>query len=542
MNPVAERLTGTTLAEAHGESVETVFRARDERTGVPLTRGLILRSMADSHAIGQAVVVTAADGGTHLVHCRISPVVDGTGGGRGAVLNFSDLSEELRLKSELVHQATHDSLTDLVNRREFERRLTRAVESARRRTSEHALCYIDLDQFKLVNDSAGHEAGDELLRQVARLLEESVRGGDSVGRLGGDEFGILLENCTLEQATRIVETLRERFESFRFLWEERGHGIGISAGVVSIGPDSGNMVAVMRDADSACYIAKEAGRNRVHVHSDDDEQLTRLRDERSWIERIERALEHDRFALRAQRIEAADPAGPPHRHVEILLRLIDESDGALSPAEFLPAAERYQLAARVDRWVVANAFDWLISVQGGGHAPDLCSINLSGQSLADASMLPYIVAEIRRSGIDPSSLCFEVTETATIANLSSALMLIRTLRELGCSFALDDFGSGLSSFAYLKTLSVDYLKIDGLFVRNMLADPLDLAMVRSINEVGQTMGMRTVAEYVETEEIRSALRDLGVDYVQGYAVGRPEPLDELVFPGVALPLAGSGAS
>lgn len=541
MNSVAERLTGTAFEDARGRSVETVFRARDERTGVPLTRGLILRSMADSHAIGQAVVMTSADGSTHLVHCRVSPVVrssDGVddGNGFGAVLNFSDLSEELRLKSELARQATYDSLTHLVNRREFERRLTRAVERARRRGTPHVLCYVDLDQFKLVNDGAGHEAGDELLRQVARLLDESVRGGDTVGRLGGDEFGVLLENCTLGQATRIVEKLRARVERFRFIWGERSHGIGISAGLVAIGADSGSMVAVMRDADSACYIAKEAGRNRVHVHHEDDERLMRLRGERSWIERIERALENDRFSLRAQRIEASDAAAAPHRHVEILLRLVDDAGQPLSPAEFLPAAERYDLGARIDRWVVANALDWLASLPDGA-GPDLCSINLSGQSLGDETSLAFIVERIRRSGVAPARLCFEVTETATIANLSNALALIGTLRELGCSFALDDFGSGLSSFAYLKTLPVDYLKIDGLFVRDMLDDPLDLAMVRSFNEVGQTMGMRTIAEYVESRAIRDALRDLGVDYVQGYAIGRPEPLEALSFPAMPLPSA-----
>ena len=529
MNAVAERLTGTDLDAARGRSIEGVFQARDERTGLPMTRGLMLRSLADAHAIGQPVVVTSASGSTHLVHCRVTPVTDEAGRGHGGVLNFSDLSEELRLKSELVHRATHDPLTDLVNRREFERRTTLALGNARRRGSVHTLCYVDLDRFKLVNDSAGHEAGDELLRQIARLLDESVRGGDTVARLGGDEFGVLLEHCTLERAERVMKNLTERIEAFRFHWEGRSYSIGLSAGLVAISEVSVSTIAVLRDADSACYIAKNGGRGRLHVHREDDEALVRLRDDHSWIERIEQALEHDRFMLRAQRIESADIREKRHRHVEILLRLIGEEGEELSPAEFLPAAERYSLASRLDRWVVSHAIDWLVSAIPGGEGPDLCSINLSGQSLGEPAMLPFIVSEIRRSGVCPFVICFEVTETATIANLSNALKLIATLRELGCSFALDDFGSGLSSFAYLKTLPVNYLKIDGVFVRDMLDDPLDLAMVRSINEVGQTMGMRTVAEYVENDALREALCELGVDYVQGYGVGRPEPLDTLEF-------------
>ena len=542
MNPVAERLTGVRLADARGLDVEAVLHAHDERTEEPLTRERILGPMLDSRAVGRPVVVTGAGGDTRLVHCRAAPIVGDEGERRGTVLDFSDLSEELRLKSELAHQASHDELTNLVNRREFERRLVRAVESARRGAGEHALCYLDLDQFKLVNDGVGHEAGDELLRQLARLLEEGVRGGDTIGRLGGDEFGVLLENCTLAQATRVVESIRERVERFRFRWDGRGHGTGLSAGLVAIGPDTPSTIAVMRDADSACYIAKRAGRNRLHVHRDDDEALDRLRGERSWLERIERAFEDDRFSLRAQRIESTDArdAGA-HRHVEILLRLADDAGNALSPAEFLPAAERYGLGARIDRWVVARTLEWLASPMPDLSRPALCSINLSGQSLGDETTLPFVVETIERTGVCPATLCFEVTETATIANLSSALGLIGTLRELGCAFALDDFGSGLSSFAYLKTLPVDYLKIDGMFVRDMLNDPLDRAMVRSINEVGQTMGMRTVAEYVENDDVRRALRDIGVDYVQGYGVGRPEPLETLAFAPLALPPA-AGAS
>ena len=437
---------------------------------------------------------------------------------------IDDMRHRLRDSFEqLSWQASHDALTGLVNRREFERRIGLAIERCRHHDEPCVLCYLDLHRFKIINDNAGHEAGDELLRQTATVLDASVRDGDTAARLGGDEFGLLLHG-SLEEATRLVETLRERIARHRFHWDRRSHALGISAGLTAIGPDSASTMQLMRDADSACYLAKHDGRNRLHVHRDDDEALTRLRTDRSWIERIEEAFENDRFTLHAQCIEAADPAGPTPRHVEILLRAHDASNDAMLPEELFPAAERYDLAARLDRWVISGTLDWMLSLPDAEALPNLCAINLSGQSLGDETMLPFLVEQLRRPGIDPSRLCFELTETATIASLSRALVLINTLRTLGCRFALDDFGSGLSSFAYLKTLPVDYLKIDGLFVRNMLDDPLDFAMVRSINQVGQTMGMRTIAEYVESDAIRHALHGIGVDFVQGYAIGRPRPL------------------
>jgi len=530
MNPAAERLLGHTLEQAVGKEVVEVFQARDERSGMPFTRQQILHAMTDGREIGRPVVVTSSSGETHVVQCRVSPMRDEAGRTHGAVLNFSDMSKEVRLRSELMHQSTHDALTGLVNRREFERRVERAIDGATRSGDEHVLCCLDLDRFSLVNDTVGHEAADELLKRVARLLDESVRGGDTVGRTGVDEFGVLLEQCDLAQAVELCERLREGVENLDLTWKGRACGTTVSGGLLVVGPGSGDMVDVMRDVVGACSIAKGAGRNRLHTHRENDERLLQLRGEQSWIERIGHAIRNDGLVLHAQRIEATCRGGLPHHHVEVLVRMLDDSGELLAPGAFLPAAERYNLIAKLDRWVIARAFAWLASLEAVNGAPSVCSINLSGQSLGDETMLAFLVDELRRSGASPERLCFEITETAAIENLANALSLIEILRELGCTFALDDFGSGLSSFAYLKTLTVDYLKIDGMFVRDMLAQPLDLAMVRSINEVGQTMGMRTIAEYVENEEIREALGHLGVDYVQGFGVGRPEPLDTFRFP------------
>ena len=513
MNRAAEQLVGQSLEAVRGRAIDAVFDARDERDerdGAAAIPELLQRSTSGAHGLGRSVTVTAGDGRTRTLYCHTAPVIGTNGLHHGVVLNFSDLTGELALRSELAHQATHDSLTGLVNRREFEHRTVAAIERARTGHVQHVLCCIDLDRFKLINDAAGHEAGDEMLCQSARLLEQARREGDTVARLGGDEFGLLLEDCTLDEASVVLERLRARFEAHRFLWKHSSHAIGISAGLSAIGTDSPGKTQVMRDADSACYIAKRGGRNRVHVHRENDGEMTSLRNDRSWIERIGKAFDEERFVLYAQHIVPADPAAESGRHIEILLRMIDDAGKLLSPTQILSAAERYDLATRIDRWVVSGTLDWLLAQDDGDALPDTCSINLSGQSLGDRTMHRFLVAQVERAGVESSRLCFEVTETATIANLSRALALIEALRERGCRFALGDFGSGLSSFAYLKRLPVDYLKIDGLFVRDMLDDPLDFAMVRAIHEVGRTMGMSTVAEHVESDASRQALHGIGV--------------------------------
>lgn len=439
-----------------------------------------------------------------------------------------DITESHDLSEQLAYYANHDVLTGLVNRREFEHRLNRVLETARQDQSEHALCYMDLDQFKVINDTSGHVAGDELLRQLGSLLNKLVRRRDTLSRLGGDEFGILMEHCTLDQAKRVANKLRQTIEDFRFVWEDRIFSVGVSIGLVPITGTSVSAIEILKQADAACYAAKDTGRNRIHIYADDDTELARRSGEMQWVAQINRALDEDKFCLYAQAIKPvlrrARDAG---EHYELLVRMVDQDGRLILPGAFLPSAERYNLSPRIDRWVVDHAIQWLLTAAGSIGPRGHCSINLSGLSLGDDLFLSHVVSRLRDTGLPPARLCFEITETAAIANLSSATMFIKTLKNLGCQFALDDFGSGLSSFAYLKTLPVDYLKIDGVFVKDIETDPIDLAMVKSINDIGKVMGKKTIAEFVEDAGVLSKLREIGVDYAQGYYIGKPFALAQL---------------
>ena len=529
INPVACRLLGVEQAEVAGAPIDSILRATDLSTGEPITCERIVESMGSKPAFAGELMLSDPQGKTtHPVYCKFAFVASEIDENGGAVAIFSDLTSEQQLKAELVHQATHDDLTQLYNRREFKRRLDAAIASTKKGSCKHALCYIDLDQFKIVNDYSGHGAGDEMLRQVARLLKERTRHGDTIARLGGDEFGVLMENCTLDVAETTIEQLRSGIADFRFFWEGQSYTPGMSAGLVGIDESTISVMTAMRDADSACYIAKEAGRNRFHTVRPDNKALAQRREQIQSLELINRALDDERFVLYAQSIEPTVLTdAPPELHVEILLRMRSVSGEIITPDNFLPAAEQFGLGSRIDRWVVRAALQWVSRYAGENNTPCLFSINLSGQSLGDTNFLDFIANELEQSAVPKHWLCFEITETAAIADMGSALKLIQTLRECGCKLALDDFGSGLSSFAYLKNLPVDYLKIDGQFVRNMLDDPLDLAMVRSINDIGQTMGMKTIAEFVECDAARHQLKLLGVDFVQGYLFSVPKPLDEI---------------
>ena len=434
-----------------------------------------------------------------------------------------DISEARLLSEQLNYQASHDPLTGLSNRREFELHLSRALESARTQHAEHALCYLDLDQFKVINDTCGHIAGDELLRQLGRILHRRVRKRDVLARLGGDEFGLLIEFCDLQQAQQIANVIRREIENYRFVWKQHKFVIGVSIGVVPILKTSNSVSDTLIKADTACYAAKDAGRNRIHVFQDDDIDLARRQGEMQWVTRINQALESDRFRIYYQIIKPLLAQGQSSGHCEFLLRMVE--DGVIvTPGEFLPAAERYGLALRLDRWVVRTIFTYLAQHPEFLTRFEACSINLSGQSIADNNFLLEIVSQLRQSGIDPGKICFEITETAAIANLATASRFIDRLKALGCRFALDDFGSGLSSFAYLKTLPVDYLKIDGVFVKDIAVDEADYAMVKSIHEVAKALGKQTIAEFVENDEIVNKLRVIGVDFVQGYGISRPQPV------------------
>jgi diguanylate cyclase (GGDEF)-like protein/PAS domain S-box-containing protein len=449
-----------------------------------------------------------------------------------------DVTEAHNLSQELTYQASHDSLTGLVNRRELENRLARVLETARNDGSHHALCYLDLDQFKVINDTCGHVAGDELLRQLSEVLRAKVRRRDTLARLGGDEFGVLMEHCVLRQAQRVANTLRKTVEEFRFSWENKTFSVGVSIGLVPVTSESESVAGTLSAADTACYVAKDQGRNRIHVYHPEDMELARRHGEMQWVARINQALEEDRFCLSVQpirRISDVDvelsPASvmPDDRgYFELLLRMRDSSGRLVPPGAFLPAAERYSLSVRLDRWVVEKIFSWLDAHPEQLQRLAMCSINLSGHSIADEEFLQFVISSLDGTNVPAEKLCFEITETAAITNLVSATRFITALKGWGCQFALDDFGSGLSSFAYLKQLAVDFLKIDGVFVKDVVDDPINLAMVKSINDIGKVMGKRTIAEFVENDGILEKLREVGVDYAQGYRIGRPKPLERLL--------------
>ncbi len=522
INPVAEELTGWRLEDAMGRPVEEVFRAFHEETCEPLENPLAvsIRRVRPTKSV-RPMLLIRRDGNELYVESTAAPIRDGHGNISGGVLVFHDVSESRELNRRLSYHASHDLLTGLVNRREFESRLERALKSAKAREASYALCYLDIDQFKIINDTCGHSAGDALLGQVGALLKSKVRWRDTLARLGGDEFGILLESCSLDEAMRTAELLREALRNFRFTWEDRVFRLGASVGVVPITADNEDVASILSAADSACAAAKEGGRNRVHSFAENDVELMRRRREMQWAARINAALEEGRFELFRMQIQ---PLQRPEAgsHYELLLRLRDEHGRIVAPDNFIAAAERYGITPAIDRWVIENAFRWLVCEADEREKLALCSINLSGQSLGDDKFLPFVIDQFHRSGLDAAKICFEITETAAVASFSQANRFIQALKELGCKFALDDFGRGLSSFGYLKHFPVDFLKIDGSFVREILRDPIDREMVRSINEIGHLTGKRTVAEFAENAEIIQMLRSLGVDYAQGYGVAQPQ--------------------
>ena len=528
LNPVAEQLTGWRLEHAQGRIVDEIFRSFHEETCEPLENPLAV-SIRRTRAIKSVrpTLLIRRDGNELYIESCASPIRDSAGNVLGGVLVFHDVSESRELNRKLSYHASHDILTGLVNRREFESRLERAIKSARAREASFALCHIDLDQFKIINDNCGHSAGDALLGQVGALLKSKIRWRDTVSRLGGDEFGVLLESCSLEEAVRNAEQLREAIRNYKFVWEERTFRLGASIGVVPISPENEDVAALLSAADSACAAAKENGRNRIYSFQENDIDLMRRRREMQWAARINNALEDGRFEIFRQVILPLQNPQEHGMHYELLLRMRDEAGKIVTPDQFIAAAERYGLTPNIDRWMIEHALRWLVSEADEREKLELCSINLSGQSLGDDKFLPFVIDHFHRSGIDASKICFEITETAAIASFSQANRFIHALKELGCRFALDDFGTGLSSFGYLKHFPVDFLKIDGSFVKEILHDPIDREMVRSINEIGHLTGKQTIAEFAENMEIVEMLRSLGVDYAQGYAIATPQRVMKL---------------
>jgi diguanylate cyclase (GGDEF)-like protein/PAS domain S-box-containing protein len=528
LNPAAEALTGWDGERAGGRQVAEVFRLVDEVTRQPLPdpatlclrEGRIIRS-------AEHVLLLGAGDREYSVHHSAAPIHDPGGRVLGVVLVFKDVTEQRGIEREMVYLASHDALTGLLNRREFEARLEHAILSARFEQREHALLYMDLDEFKVVNDTCGHLAGDEMLKQVTALLRFRVRRSDALARLGGDEFGVLLEDCPAQAARQTAEEMRRTVRDYRFSHREQVFEVGASIGLVPIGAGCGDLAQVLSAADAACYVAKERGRNRVHVYEPDDTGVAQRHGEMQWVQRIHNAIEERRLRLYYQTIRplAAAPgdADRPEAFCEILVRMLDRSGAVIEPSAFIAAAERYHLIGSLDRWVVQTAFGAIAEAQRAGTRT-LFSINLSGQSLSDETFLTFVVAELAAKGVDPRRICFEITETAAMSKLNGALRFLSTLREKGCRFALDDFGSGLSSFAYLRNLQVDFLKIDGVLVQEMAADPVRRAMVEAINQIGHVMGLQTIAEWVESEPVLDLLKNLKVDYAQGFWFSRTQPL------------------
>lgn len=526
INPVAASLTGWSADEARAKPVGLVYRLVDEATGgeLPNPAREVLRRAQVLPRHDNALLLQRG-GGSVPVHDTAAPIRSRDGILIGAVLVFHDVTVTLNLARELSHQAAHDALTGLPNRREFERRLQGLLSQVPVTGVQHALCYLDLDQFKVVNDSCGHVAGDELLRQVTQLARGLLRAGDTLARLGGDEFGLILHACPPQRAVEVAEKLRQAVADFRFCWEGRSFAIGVSVGIVPLDGLLHDLGALLAAADAACYAAKEAGRNRVHVYQPDDGQVLAQRGQMQWVARLQAALDEDRLRLYVQPVVSlhAGSGEPPHH--EVLVRLLEDRQVIL-PGAFLPAAERYGLMPRIDQWVVNNTLAWLGDrLRLHGHIDGVYAINLSGASLSDERFRLFLRSRLEQLRLPAGTLCFEITETSAVAHLSKVVPFIKEMKALGCLFALDDFGSGLSSFAYLKSLPVDFLKIDGALVKDIADDPIDLAMVRAIHGLGHVMGLKTIAEYVSSAAVMERLQTIGVDFGQGWHLGKPQPLD-----------------
>jgi diguanylate cyclase (GGDEF)-like protein/PAS domain S-box-containing protein len=488
-----------------------------------------LRNMAASGEIRNAELVLRRKDGRKIVVLENSRAVRDD---QGHILYYegtlTDITEAHELSRQLSYEASHDALSGLINRREFEIRLQRALDSAQATGTGHAVCYLDLDQFKVINDTCGHVAGDELLRQLAQLLQSRVRSNDALARLGGDEFGLLLHDCSMADALGIANALLRAVEQYQFVWAASTFTVGASIGVVPLSGNFRRITQVLQAADAACYAAKDQGRNRVHVYQEDDAVVAQRHGEMQWVARVKRALTENRFLLEAQPIVPilTEPS-PALRSYELLLRMREPDGSIVPPGAFLPAAERYNLTQRLDRWVISSALHWLAANPATTERIGRVYVNLSGDSLGDPQLHDFIRAVLDETRVAPTKVGFEITETAAIGNLTRANQLIAELRRLGCAFSLDDFGSGVSSFAYLKALTVDWLKIDGLFVGNIVHDRVDYEMVRSITDIGHVMGKKVVAESVESAAVLDRLKQIGVDYAQGHALGAPVGLSNL---------------
>ena len=519
INNAAELLLGYTLNEVYGKEFSQIFVLVDETDPNSVKKPVeyCLNNPAAGN-LSETAMLLHHNGTPISINTNAASIHNSSGQLIGVVLVLRDISKERKLVRKIAHQATHDELTGLTNRRGFETQLQYAIDNRRSDAIQYSFCYIDLDEFKVVNDTCGHTAGDELLKLISSKIKKHIRKDDVLARLGGDEFGILLTNCDINIAEKIANSIRAEVKKTQFLWDSKLFTVGASIGLVFIDNHTESITDVLSAADSACYIAKEKGRDTVHIYTPDDKAIAEHIGLMQWPTRIRAALQEHNFVLYKQLIT---PTKPDEKTpiTEFLIRLKSDDGDLVPPMAFIPAAERYNLMHEIDCWVIKHAISEIESL---GITDMLYSINISGQSLGKSDLYEYIANNITQTGINPNQLCFEITETAAITNQESALTLITQLKKLGCSFALDDFGTGLSSFSYLKSLPVDILKIDGVFIRNMVSDKIDQSLVKTINQIGHELNLKTIAEWVENDESKTLLTDMGVDYLQGYYIKEPE--------------------
>jgi diguanylate cyclase (GGDEF)-like protein/PAS domain S-box-containing protein len=520
VNPRFCETTGYSMDEIVGRHIDVIRPADIEKKE---------QIIADIRGKGEwkgEIRSVRKDGNYHWDRCLLSVIKDSD----NQILHYvgvqDDVTNEYETAKQLNYDATHDSLTGLINRRGFENRAEELLKKQYIRNTKHSLCFLDLDQFKVVNDTCGHQAGDELLRRISKLFTDSVRKNDTLARLGGDEFVILMENCDLKYSHRVASTLLKLVQNFLFSWDGQTFKVGLSIGLVVFDKTQTNLFELMQKADSACYMAKDMGKNRIQIYNSDNSELTKRHSELKCLSQIQRAINEDKLYLDAQLIIPLDSTKDVH--YELLVRMYDDNGKSIPPGAFLPSAERYNLVSDLDRWVIKKSFTLLSEYPDFLSQVNFISINLSGQSMANEELSEFIIQQLKDTGIDGEKICFEITETSTIKNLDVATTLINRLKEYGLSFALDDFGSGLSSYAYLKNLPVDYLKIDGLFVKDIVNDPIDYALVKSINEVGHILNIKTIAEFVENNEIKGMLKAIGVDYGQGYGIAKPTNFEAIL--------------
>ncbi|HVC01010.1 MAG TPA: EAL domain-containing protein [Steroidobacteraceae bacterium] len=532
-NHAAAQLLGQPFEQIAGKSFAEVAALVEEGDRRPLGDP-VRNALASGSRISvgkRAVLVPASGAAEHSVEISVSPLRAEGGGVIGVVVVLHDTSELRGLTRQMSYQASHDALTGLVNRREFERRLQEAVDSARAGDVSHALAYLDLDRFKIVNDTCGHSAGDNMLREIATLIKDAVRDSDTVGRMGGDEFALLLVGCPLDKARQIADDVVRSVNDYRFVRRDKIFNIGVSVGLVEIGRDDASIEDIINAADSACYVAKKQGGVKVHVYSAHEEASARHSGEIHWLQELQGALRDNAFELYFQPIVHAQQGGVRGPALEVLLRLrADSGRAGAQPAEFIRAAERYRLMPHIDRWVVQAVLSAL--GRGGLKLPAgrSIAINIAGQTLGDADFLEFVVDCFDHTGAAPGDICFEVTESSIVANMDLGRRFIEILHGMGCEFALDDFGSGLSSLSNLRTLPMDYLKIDGSFMRNLAADPVNQAMVAAMVDLSRTLNFRVVAEQVEDQGSLDVVKRMGIDFVQGFIVGRPQPLSMVPVP------------